>query len=188
MRKMLLLLCVAACLLAAAPVAAAMEPRGSIRLRLDAGDLAVTNGAVTLYQVGIRTEEGYRITEGFGGGIVRQEDADSRTLAQWLAESAEEAGWTMLLDADGNAVFPELEEGLYMLVQTQRMDGFYPIQPILLRIPEANRWNIEIDRKPVPVVTEIPKTGQSPIPFLGVLGMILSGGGLLLCAVKNRKT
>ena len=93
----------------------------------------------------------------------------------------------MLLDADGVAVFPDLEEGLYMLIQTERMDGFYPIYPILLTVPDATAWDIQIHREPVPVVTELPKTGQSPIPFLGVLGMIVSSVGLLLCARKNRK-
>ena len=188
MRKTLFLLCTAVCLFTASPVAAAVENRGSIHVRLDAGDLAVTNGAVTLYLVGVRTEEGYRITEGFGGGIVRFEDADSANLAQWLAETAGETGSTMLLDADGNAVYPDLEEGLYMLVQTERMDGFYPIQPVLLRIPEDNCWDVQINRIPAPVVTELPQTGQSPIPFFGVLGMILSSLGLLLCAGKHRKT
>ena len=187
MRKMLLLICLTVCLTAAVPVAEAAEQRGSIQIRLDAGDLAVTNGAVTLYQVGISSEEGYRITEGFGGGTVYREDADSENLAQWLAESADESGLTMLLDADGNAIFSELEKGLYMLVQTERMDGFYPILPVLLTIPEEDHWDVRIYRQPVPVVTEIPKTGQSPIPFLGVLGMILSSAGLLFCIWKQKK-
>lgn len=187
MRKTLGLLCIAACLIAGAPVAAAAENRGSIQIKLEAGDLPVINGAVTLYQVGIKVEDGYRITEGFGGGIVRQEDADSDKLAQWLAESAGETGMTLLLDADGNAVFSELEEGLYILVQTERMDGFYPIYPVLLTIPKEENWDIQIYREPVPVVTEIPQTGQSPIPFLGVLGMVMSSVGLLLCVRKNRK-
>ena len=189
MRKIFLLLVGAMCLLMAAPSAVAAENRGSIQIRLDAGDLAVTNGAVTLYQVGITTEEGYRITEGFGGGIVRQEDADSGNLAQWLAESAGETGITMLLDADGNAVFSNLEEGLYMLVQTERMDGFYPILPMLLTVPCDGRWDVQEYRNPVPVITEIPKTGQTPAPYFGVLGMILSGSGLILCwkSQKNRK-
>ena len=73
------------------------------------------------------------------------------------------------------------------MVQTERMDGFYPINPILLTIPQEERWDVRIDRQPVPVVTEIPKTGQSPIPFLGVLGMIFSSAGLLISAVKSRK-
>lgn len=187
MRKIILLLCMSIWVLTAAPCAAASERLGSIRVKLEAGDLAVTNGAVTLYQVGYKIEEGYRIAESFGGGILRQEDADSETLAQWLAETAREAGMTMLLDADGNAVFSELEEGLYILVQTQRMDGFYPIYPVLLSVPEGEIWDVQIYREPVPVVTELPRTGQSPIPFLGILGMCVSALGLFLCARKERR-
>ena len=186
MRKGIFLMCVAVWLLFSATVTAAAENRGSIRLKLEAGDLPVINGAVTLYQVGIKVEEGYRITEAFGGGIVRQDDADSEKLAQWLAESASEAGLHMLLDADGNAVFSELEEGLYMLVQTERIDGFYPIYPVLLTIPQEDNWDVLVHRSPSPVVTELPKTGQSPIPFFGVLGMFLSAAGLLLCCKKSR--
>ena len=168
------------------PVVRAAENYGSIRVKLDAQDLAVTNGAVTLYQVGNRVEEGYRITESFGGGIVHIEDAESANLAKWLAETAEVEGMTMLLDADGNAVFSDLEQGLYMLVQTERMDGFYPILPVLISIPQEDLWNVEFYRQPVPIVTEIPKTGQSPIPFFGLLGMVLSAAGLLICGKKMR--
>ena len=119
--------------------------------------------------------------------MVRHQDADSNNLAQWLAESADETGLPMLLDADGNVIYSDLEEGLYILVQTERMDGFYPIRPILVSIPEGDQWNLEIYRQPVPVVTEIPQTGQSPVFFLGILGMILSSAGLILCGKKSRK-
>ena len=186
MRKGIWLLCLAALLFSMPAVAAAAENRGSIRVKLDAGDLPVINGAVTLYQVGVKVEDGYRITEAFGGGIIRQSDADSEKLAQWLAESAGETGIHMLLDADGNAIFSELEEGLYMLVQTERMDGFYPIYPVLLTIPQEENWDLLVHKAPAPVVTELPQTGQSPIPFLGVLGMFLSAAGLLLCRKKIR--
>ena len=186
MRITLWIVCVIACLLLTAPVAEATEMLGSIQVTLDPGDLAVINGSVSLYQVGVSTEEGYRITEGFGGGIVRYEDADSRILAKWLAETAQLTGQSMLLDADGKAVFPELEEGLYMLVQTERIDGFYPINPILLTVPDGDVWDVNIYREPVPVVTELPQTGQSPLPFLGVLGMLLSAAGLILCGKRLR--
>ena len=187
MRKSILLPVLILLMIHLSPGAAAAQTRGSIRIHLDAGDQAVTNGAVTLYQVGTAASDGYRIAEGFGGGIVKEEDAFSQNLAQWLAESAGETGTTLLLDADGKTVFSNLEEGLYLLVQTERMDGFYPILPILLRIPEGNIWNQQLYRQPAPVITEIPKTGQSPLPFLGVLGMVLSATGLLLCREKRRK-
>ena len=186
MRKAFWMVCILSCLFATVPVAAATEMRGSIRMTLDPGDLPVINGSVSLYQVGVRTEEGYRITESFGGGIVRYEDADSGILAKWLAETAQQTGQNMLLDADGRAVFSELEEGLYMLVQTERIDGFYPINPILLTVPEGDEWDISVYRQPVPVVTELPQTGQSPLPFLGVLGMLLSAAGLILCCKRLR--
>ena len=186
MRNVMRLLSLALVLLAVVPQAAAAETRGSLQVNMELGELPVIHGAVTLYQVGVKVEEGYRIAEGFGGGIVRQEDADSDKLAQWLAESARESGKSLLLDADGNAVFSQLEEGLYMLVQTERIDGFYPIHPVLLTVPEGDSWDVQIRRQPVPIVTELPKTGQSPAPFLGILGMILSSAGLLLCSKKSR--
>ncbi len=186
MRKTLCLLLLAACFVIRMPAAAA-ENRGSIRIDLDTGDMPVINGAVTLYQVGIETEEGYQIAEGFGGGIVRQDEADSGKLALWLAESADSNGASLLLDADGSAVYSGLEQGLYILVQTERIDGFYPIHPVLLTIPSAEGWDLEINREPAPVVTEIPQTGQSLIPYFGILGMILSGAGLLWCVKKERK-
>jgi len=187
MRKVICLLALL-CVLSAQEVSAA-ETTGSIQIRLDAGDLAVTNGAVTLYQVGTRVEEGYRIAGDFGGGIIRLEDADSENLAQWLAETAGQTGTTLLLDADGNAVFSDLPEGLYLLVQTERMDGFYPILPALLTVPREGSWDLQEYRQPVPVVTEIPKTGQTMIPYFGLLGMLMSGSGLVLCwkSQKNRK-
>lgn len=186
MRKIFWLLCIAACLLAGTMEASAAENLGSIRIRLDVGDLPVINGGMTLYQVGTKTEEGYRIAEGFGGGIVRQDETDSRKLAQWLAETAAAKGSSLLLDADGTAVFTDLEEGLYILVQTERIDGFYPIYPVLCTIPKEGQWNVDLFREPIPVVTEIPQTGQSPIPFFGILGMVLSSAGLLLCVRKNK--
>ena len=84
-------------------------------------------------------------------------------------------------------MYSGLEQGLYILVQTERIDGFYPIHPVLLTIPSAEEWDLEINREPAPVVTEIPQTGQSLIPYFGILGMILSGAGLLLCLKKERK-
>lgn len=187
MKKAIGLFFLVVCLMSGLPMKAAAENRGSIQVKLDAGDLPVINGAVTLYQVGVKVEEGYRIMEAFGGGIVRQADADSDYLARWLAESADTDGLTLLLDADGNAIFTDLEEGLYMLVQTERIDGFYPIYPALLTIPQTDIWDLPFYRAPVPVVTEIPRTGESPIPFLGAVGMVISSLGLLICIRKERK-
>lgn len=165
----------------------AAQRDGSIQVWLDAGELPVTNGAMSLYQVGKPVTDGYQIVEGFGGGIVRQEDAVSPLLAQWLAESAGETGWTVNLDVDGNVTFSNLEDGLYLILQTERMDGFHPVEPFLVEIsPEAGRL-VRVRPKTEPIIADNPQTGQPIAPLLGAMGLVASGVGLYLCVDSKRK-
>lgn len=186
-RKMMCVLFAAALLLSISTQANAAEETGSIRISLDTGELPVTNGAVTLYRVGVKTSDGYRITDTFGGGMVKEGDATSPHLAQWLAETEDVYGKTLLLDVDGNAVFSNLGEGLYMAVQTERMDGFHPFKPFLVALPSEGEWDILISPMINPIVTQLPQTGQHPAPIIGFFGMLLSGTGLILCWITKRK-
>ena len=167
--------------------AQAGELGGSIRLDLEVGDFVVTNGAVKLYQVAQQGPEGYLVSDSFGGGLVKPEDALSSSLAQWLAQTAEDGGITRLLDADGCAEFSRLPDGLYLVVQSEKMDGFDPFEPFLVTIPMYGERDIQ-GRPPVfPIVAEAPAKGQDMQPFLGVAGMVVSGLGLALCAMGKRK-
>lgn len=186
-RKMMCVLFAAALLLTLGINANAAEDSGSIRISLNVGDLAVTNGAFTIYRIGMKVTDGYRIDENYGGGFVKESDAMSPHLAQWLSEAEGLSGKTILLDADGNAVFSQLGEGLYLIMQTERTDGFYPIQPFLMTIPCENRWNVVINTDPLPMVMESPSTGQDIAPVLGVIGMVMSGIGLYLCTGRGRR-
>ncbi|MDO5545523.1 MAG: hypothetical protein Q4F81_06835 [Eubacteriales bacterium] len=163
----------------------ASEMRGTVEVRLDAGELPVTNGAVTMYLVGVPTEGGYRLLDSYGGGIVRGEDACSGNLAYWLGELAG-SGKELLLDVDGRVVFSGIEEGLYLLVQTQRMDGFYPFRSFLVEVPAQGQWTRCYEPVIMPITDEPPLTGDLGI-YLAVLGMALSGGGLVCCGIWNRK-
>lgn len=165
----------------------AVEDGGSIRISLNVGELPVTNGSLALYQVGIPVPDGYRIVEGFGGGIVKTEDAQSAHLAKWLAEGAGEAGIHLSIDVDGHTKFSNLEEGLYLVVQQERMDGFHVIEPILVRLVRGENWNVQIDLDPAPIIAENPQTGQPVAPLLGAMGMVASGVGLYLCADSKRR-
>ena len=167
--------------------AAAVEEWGSVYVDIVIEDLAVTRGAVTLYRVGYPVREGYRIAEEFGGGIVQTVDAESPHLAQWLAESAGEGGMTRLLDADGDAVFSALEDGLYLMIQTEEMDGFYPVSPQLVTVPRGEKWNVEMELVPLPIVVENPRTGDGFSPGLALLGVMGSGLGLAVCARKRKR-
>lgn len=167
--------------------AQAGELGGSIRLDLEVGDFVVTNGAVKLYQVAQQGPEGYLVSDSFGGGLVKPEDALSSSLAQWLAQTAEDGGITRLLDADGCAEFSRLPDGLYLVVQSEKMDGFYPFEPFLVTIPMDGERDIQVSPSVFPIVAESPATGQDMQPFLGVAGMVVSGFGLALCAMGKRK-
>ncbi len=167
------------------PANAAQE--GMIRVHLDAGELPVTKGALTLYCVGTPTQEGYRIAEGFGGGMVKQEDALSPHLAQWLAEVQGKAGRTVNLDVDGNVSFANLEDGLYLILQTEPMDGFYPIRPYLVQLPDQGNREVWCAPKTEPIIMDNPQTGQPIAPLLGAMGLVASGMGLYLCVENRRK-
>ena len=167
--------------------AGAVEDGGSIGISLNLGELPAINGSLTLYQVGIPVTDGYRIVEGFGGGIVKTEDAQSPHLANWLAEGAGEAGVRIPVDVDGNTVFSGLEEGLYMVVQQERIDGFHVIEPLLVGLNRDGNWNVQINLAPEPIIAENPQTGQPVAPLLGAMGMVASGVGLYLCADSKRR-
>ncbi len=169
------------------PLSAAAAQTGSIRVTLKSGDSPVVGGTVTLFRVGQRCEEGFRISDAFGGGMVRYEDALSPHLAQWLVQMEGEEGISRILDADGSAYFSRLEEGLYLLVQKGSVEEFFPIMPFLMILPYEGQWNVEAYPYTQVVHTENPPTGQHPAPILGALGMVVSGIGLALCTGKRRR-
>ncbi|MGN0976689.1 MAG: LPXTG cell wall anchor domain-containing protein [Faecousia sp.] len=160
----------------------AAEETGSIRVTMQRGETTI-GGAVTLYRVGEPISEGYRLAADFGGGIVWQEDAQSPYLAQWLAETAGEQGLSRRLE-EGTAEFTRLEQGLYLLVQTETEAGYLAVKPFLIELPCQGQWNVQACPK---TQAALPATGQSIMPFLGGIGMVLSSIGLALCAGRRRK-
>ena len=185
MKRGILALLLTALVLSLSVTAGASEMKGSVEVKLDAGELPVTNGAVTMYLVGIPTEGGYRLLDRYGGGIVRAEDVGSRNLAFWLGELAD-SGKELLLDVDGRVVFSGVEEGLYLVEQTRRMDGFYPFRAFLAEVPAGGQWTRCFEPAVLPITDEPPCTGDVTI-YLSALGMLLYGGGLVCCGIWGRK-
>lgn len=185
MKRGIVILLMLAALLSLSVSAGASELKGSVEVKLDAGELPVINGAVTIYLVGIPIEGGYRLLDRYGGGIVRAEDVDSRNLAFWLGELTD-SGRELLLDVDGRVVFSGVEEGLYLVEQTQRMDGFYPFRAFLAEVPSGGRWTRRFEPAVSPITDEPPCTGDLTL-YLGTLAMLLSGSGLIACGIWGRK-
>lgn len=158
----------------------AAEQTGSIRVTLKNG-----TGAVTLYCVGTSYPGGYVLTEAFGGGFIRESEAQSPYLAQWLSQNAEN-GRELILDADGSAEFSHLEDGLYLVKQTEIGSEETVMAPFLVTVPYMEQWDIEANPK-TEKLDESPRTGQTPMPYIGATGMAVSGIGLLICARKRKR-
>ena len=90
-----------------------------------------------------------------------------------------------VLDVEGRVVFSQVEEGLYLVRQTQRMDGFWPFRVFLAEVP-AGQGVLSYEPVVQPITEEPPCTGDLTI-YLSVLGMALSGGGLMCCGIWDRK-
>lgn len=182
------------CLLAAAVMVAgltlpaeAAEQTGRILVSLNYGDMPVSSGTVVLHYVAEPLGENYRLTDILGGGIIRQEDAVSAKLAQWLGQQTGEGGTAHFLDADGCSEFSGLKKGLYLLIQRSAPEGYACVQPFLIPIPMDGQWEVQAYPKISLLLTESPKTGQHPAPLIGAMGLILSGTGLYFCLEKLRK-
>lgn len=179
-RKITALLLSALLLTGLGRTAAAAEETGSIQITLKTGE-----GEVALYYAGTPSPGGYSLTSDFGGGFIKAEDAHSPYLAKWLAETAD-GGTHRLLDADGRAEFSRLEEGLYLVMQTETAAGETPITPFLVALPYNDQWNIEANPK-TETSGEAPRTGQTAEPFLGAAGMLFSCIGLVICQRKMKR-
>ena len=169
----------------AMPVSA--QSSGEIRVTLDFGDGEVHDGSVLLCLAATAEGEHYRLTETFGSGLVKREDVVSDALAQWLAEIAIREGKSRILDADGSACFTGLEQGLYLLVQSEQIEGVDPFAPMLIVLPSGGALQLAVFPQQRRVYSQCPQTGQSNTLLIGAMGMVLSGMGLLICLERIRR-
>ena len=158
---------------------------GVIRVWMDYG--GCDGGAVTLYPVAAPGNGGYRLRDSLGGGFIRQEDACTPELAQWLLARGLPGGTDCKLDKEGSGVFSGLEAGLYLLVQTAAPEGWQNAAPFLVEMPLNGQWEVLAQPKTAQCMTESPRTGQHPAPLFAAMGLVLSGTGLYFCIEKLRK-
>ena len=137
------------------------------------GIMLEREGAVTLYRVGDAGESSYRLLDCYGGMEVSFDDILSPDLAAWLAQ--EVTGGTERKAVDGLVTFTELEQGVYLLVQTSA-PGYYPFSPFLVSIPwDGDQWSVQANPKIAELLEEIPHTGDNGILFAAMALMLVSG-------------
>ena len=81
-----------------------------------------------------------------------------------------------------------IEDGLYLLIQTEPMDGFYSFRPFLVTLPMDDSRSIQVSPLIQPIPSdEPPPTGQHPAPIFAAMALVVSGLGLAFCLDKLRK-
>ena len=169
------------------PVFAEAAGEGAIRITLRSGSMYAASGSLTLYMVGDEISGGYRLKDSFGGGVISTKDTQLSELPQWLADQAE-GGTTAEIDLAGTVEFTGLKEGLYLVVQTEASNGFYPVKPFLIRLPRMEeKWYLEASPKLERLPEGVPQTGESLLPVLSTGMLLLSGTGLVLCWQWKRR-
>lgn len=192
------------------------DGKGSISIHLELPDGLENRGDLSLYRVGdIHEDDGnYSFVPAgvFAEKWESYDDLFSAELAQALSAYANEQNvecTTLKIDEAGNVRFENLQLGLYLVVQKQAAEGYEPIDPFLIGVP--NRQNdsyvyqvdaspkIQLETAPTeppepteptkPQDPQLPQTGQLnwPIPVLASTGLLLLLVGISLCTGKKRE-
>lgn len=184
-------------------------PKGSISVDLVSSDSkeAVAGGTLTLYQVAeAKVSEGeiqYTYTDAFANcGVsltnVGMSDTKMKELASNLEAYVKQnaiLGQNATINERGHAEWTDLEQGLYLFIQTSAAEGYAPVCTFLASVPESveGAYIYEINAKPKVErvknpdtetpgnnpdtgITDrkLPQTGQLwwPVPILAFAGLL----------------
>ena len=151
------------------PVCAAQTGSIAVTLEDKKNQKLVTGGEITLYQVAALViqdnKAGYKYVNGFEDCGISLEDLSDSGLAEKLDQKRPDTacGTAKPVDEQGQVKYTDLEEGLYLLVQTKKSEGYEMIRPFLVSLPMETEygWNYEVDASPK-VETLIPDTPDKP--------------------------
>ena len=179
--------------------------KGTITVEMKYNGNDVPGGALTAYRVGeVQENNGdYSFVktagmEGFNGSY---ENIGSADLAEAVADFVTQQklpAYAAAKNENGKAVFSDMEPGLYLIVQTEKSDGYEAMNSFLVSVPmnEDGHYVYEVSaegkfqlaQEPKPTTPDkpkdptLPQTGQLnwPVPMLAVMGLCLFAVGWML--------
>jgi len=206
--SILLLLCV----LSAQVFAATLDVNrtGSVSIAMKHEGTVVPGGSLTLYRVGsVAVKNGatysFTLVDAYAASGVSLDNLNDSSLAQTLADYTAAnsiAGTKQKIDNEGKISFPELQLGLYLLVQEDAAAGYEKVKPFLVSVPVVENGvyvydvdgspKLSLQMLPPPPTTQPPKLPQTglvqwPIPVLTVGGLLLITLGAYLCTNAKKK-
>lgn len=183
---------------------------GSITVTMRSGSKIVAGGELTAYRVGRVADDGDYNYSFVPTGVFTDWGTDfgdlnsgeqSAKTAKSLADYVKKqkiTGVKKTVGKDGKVTFPDLEQGLYLLVQTKAASGYSAVNPFLVSVPylKDGRYIYEVDAtsktelEPQPSTTpgnpstpgeKLPQTGQLwwPVPVLLAAGLLFVVLGLV---------
>ena len=172
-RKFVCTVCAVCVLLGGAVSASAQTEGGRVDVVVRRGETPLEGCQVEIFRAGEALEEGYRLEQAFGGGVILMQDVFSPDLARWMAEGAEN-GFAAETDAEGRASFGELAFGLYLVTSPEEEFLPYLVSvsqelPYIDTYPQSER-----------ITFALPKTGMPPQVEVSLWGLPVSILGLAL--------
>lgn len=126
-------------------------------------NIKVSGAEITIYKVADATEENHNLvfeySDEFKDCNVALNNLESKTLTTDITKCLNEntKGITQKTDEDGKVSFKDLDLGLYLVKQTNKVKGFMQISPYLVTIPKTinNEWSYNITSKPKTEITKL---------------------------------
>lgn len=169
--------------------ALAAEAEGVIRITPHRAGEIVIGGEITLYYVGVRMEEEYYIWGRFLNWKIKAEevyDPDTAREIRKMGDIGE--GVSKRVGKSGTVTFTGLEQGLYLVVQTEAAPGHTSFQPFLLELPLGGQvWEAEAYPKVESEGSDNPQTGDHPAPIISAMTLVLSVSLLLILSDKRKR-
>lgn len=146
----------------------------SVTMQEEENSDPVPGGTLTIYQAAeLQEEDGklyWKYTSDFEGcGLVPDgisEEAFAKTLEDYV-ESQNIQGIKKEISSEGTLSFDDLPLGIYLIVQEDPAEGYYPVNSFAVSVPaqEENGWNYHIDASPkMEQYTVIPPDEQETPP------------------------
>lgn len=197
--------------LAFLPAAASAHPvpepgkAGSITVSMQFDGEPVPGGKLTLYRVGEVSQDDGNYTfvptgefTGWGTDFGTLDSAEqnaqtAKSLKRFIQSNGEDiSGIIKRIGDNGEVTFFNLEQGLYLLVQTEPAPGYSSVNPFLVSLPflkdgeylydldaQAKTELEQVPKPPQKPGGKLPQTGQLnwPVPVLAAAGLTLFGIG-----------
>ena len=158
---------------------------GSIRIEPMWCGAPVCGVTVGVCKVGAKTEAGVVLTDGLADWQVQEDELTDGNWVNWLAQK-EIPDERHCLAGNGGALFQNLQEGIYLVRQTDDPINGRLFEPFFLGIPDGENWDVY--RAPKMISRgEPPKTGDRPTPLIGAMGIGISVAFLMVFVDEHRR-